>query len=57
MMGKKALLVVSFGTSTPEVIERCIVPVEKALCEAAIDYDLYRAFTYRHYSQEAEKRI
>ena len=44
-MGKKALLVVSFGTSTPEVIERCIVPVEKALCEAAIDYDLYRAFT------------
>ena len=46
MMGKKALLVVSFGTSTPEVIERCIVPVEKALCEAA-----------RHYSQEAEKRI
>ena len=45
MMGKKALLVVSFGTSTPEVIERCIVPVEKALCEAAIDYDFYRAFT------------
>ena len=44
-MGKKALLVVSFGTSIPEVIERCIVPVEKALCEAAIDYDLYRAFT------------
>lgn len=45
MMGKKALLVVSFGTSTPEVIERCIVPVEKALCEAATDYDFYRAFT------------
>lgn len=45
MMGKKALLVVSFGTSTPEVIERCIVPVEKAFCEVAQDYDFYRAFT------------
>ena len=45
MMGKKALLVVSFGTSTPEVIERCIVPVEKAFCEVAEDYDFYRAFT------------
>ena len=44
-MGKKALLVVSFGTSTPEVIERCIVPVERAICEASADYDFYRAFT------------
>lgn len=31
---EKALLIVSFGTSCPEVLERDIVPVERAIQEA-----------------------
>ena len=42
---KKALLVVSFGTSYLQAIENCIAPVEKAIGEAAPGFDVYRAFT------------
>lgn len=42
---KKALLVVSFGTSYTEAIENCIHPVEKAAAQVAEGFDLYRAFT------------
>ena len=42
---KKALLVVSFGTSYTQVIDSCIWPVEEAMAKAAPGYDLYRAFT------------
>lgn len=42
---KKAILVVSFGTSYPEVIERCIAPVERAVAVAHPEYEARRAFT------------
>lgn len=44
-MEKKAVLAVSFGTSYKEVIESCIVPVEKAIAGALCGWDFYRAFT------------
>ncbi len=42
---KKAILVTSFGTSYPEVIERCIAPVERAAANAHTEYETRRAFT------------
>lgn len=42
---KKALLVVSFGTSYIDVITSCIEPVEEAMGAAAPEYDRFRAFT------------
>lgn len=42
---KKALLVVSFGTSYLQAIENCISPVEQAIGRAAPGFDVYRAFT------------
>ncbi|MCI6017992.1 MAG: sirohydrochlorin cobaltochelatase [Clostridiales bacterium] len=47
MMCKKAVLVVSFGTSYREVIDSCIAPVEKVISDALPEYDFYRAFTSR----------
>lgn len=44
-MEKKAVLAVSFGTSYREVIESCIVPVERAISDALCGWDFYRAFT------------
>lgn len=43
-MMKKALLVVSFGTSVPEARES-ITMVEQALCATAPQWDFFRAFT------------
>lgn len=42
---RKALLVVSFGTSYTEAIESCIEPVEAAMTKAAPGFDVFRAFT------------
>ena len=42
---KKALLVISFGTSYKDTREKTIVVSENALAEAFPDYDLKRAFT------------
>ncbi len=42
---KKAILVVSFGTSYPEVIERCIAPTERAIADEFPEYEVRRAFT------------
>lgn len=44
---KKALVVVSFGTSYKDVLEENIVPVEEAIKGAFPDYDFYRGFTSR----------
>ena len=56
MMEKKAVLVVSFGTSHTEVIESCICPVEKAIADALLGWDFYRAFTSRMITKKlAEK--
>lgn len=43
-MGKKALAVVSFGTSYPEA-RKAIEALEGTLANARPDYDFYRAFT------------
>lgn len=43
-MGKKALAVVSFGTSYPDA-RAAIAQIEHALSAARPDYDFYRAFT------------
>lgn len=42
---KKALLVVSFGTSYPDTCEKNIVACEQALAESCPDRTLFRAFT------------
>ena len=46
-MEKKALLVVSFGTSYPETRKRTIDAMEKALADAFPDRTFYRAWTSR----------
>lgn len=46
-MPKKGLLIVSFGTSFLDALERDIVPVEKALAAAFPNYSIYRAFGSR----------
>ncbi len=42
---KKALLVISFGTSYPETMEKNIVACEQTLADAHPDRDAFRAFT------------
>lgn len=42
---KKALLVVSFGTSYHDTLEKTIVPLEQDLAKAFPDHDFFRAFT------------
>jgi len=54
-MEKKAVLVVSFGTSYREIIESCIAPVEKKIAEALPEYDFYRAFTSRMITKKLER--
>ena len=43
--GKKALLVVSFGTSFGRTREKTIDQIEKDLAAAFPDYQMYRAWT------------
>ena len=42
---KKALLVVSFGTTFHDTLEKNIAAIERDLAAAFPDRDLYRAFT------------
>lgn len=44
---KKAIVVVSFGTSYPETLQSAIESVEKRICTAFPDYEVRRAFTSR----------
>ena len=44
-IGKKALLVVSFGTSFGRTRAKTIDQIEKDLAEAFPDYQMYRAWT------------
>ena len=55
-IGRRELLVVSFGTSYPQSRERTIGTIEQALEEAFPDYDLRRAFTSRVVISLTEKR-
>ena len=53
-MGKKALAVISFGTSYPEA-RRAIETLEKTLAQAMPDYDFYRAFTSQMVIRKIER--
>lgn len=55
-MSKKGLLVVSFGTSFSDALERDIVPVETALAEAFPEYSIHRAFGSGMIIQKIEAR-
>lgn len=44
-IGQKAILMVSFGTSHEDALEKNIVPIEKQMEEAFPEYRIYRAFT------------
>ncbi|MGL4282787.1 sirohydrochlorin cobaltochelatase [Eubacterium aggregans] len=55
-MGKKALLVISFGTSYPENRAKTIGAIEKVLQAAYPDYDFYLAFTARMIIKKLKNR-
>lgn len=53
---KKAIVVVSFGTTYNEAIDTCIMPIERAIAEAFGEYDVYRAFTSRFVQKRLGER-
>lgn len=55
-MEKKALLVISFGTSYAETRAKTIEATEKYLQKAFPDHDFYRAFTSRMIIDKLKKR-
>lgn len=55
-MAKKALLVISFGTSYAGTRPKTIGATEHALASAFPDYDLKRAFTSRHIIHKLRER-
>lgn len=54
-MGKKAILVVSVGTSYQETREKTITAIENSLQNAFSDYAVYRAFTSKKIKQKMER--
>lgn len=55
-MNKKAILVVSFGTSHPDALEKNIEPTEKAIAAGLPDHDLFRAFTSKIIMKKLKER-
>ncbi|BCJ96403.1 hypothetical protein acsn021_39720 [Anaerocolumna cellulosilytica] len=55
-MNKKAILVVSFGTSHQDTRERTIDEIEKSMEQAFPSYNIYRAFTSKMIIQILKKR-
>lgn len=55
-MNKKAILVVSFGTSHQDTRERTIDEIEKSMEQAFPSYTIYRAFTSKMIIQILKKR-
>ena len=55
-MQKKAVLVVSFGTSHLDTLEKTIAAIEKAVSEALPDFTLRRAFTSTIIMRKLKKR-
>jgi sirohydrochlorin cobaltochelatase len=55
-MEKKALLVISFGTSYAETRKKTIAATEKRLQKAFPDHDFYRAFTSRMIINKLKQR-
>ncbi len=56
MGDKKAILVVSFGTSYNETRERTIGAIEKKLAGSFLDFDIKRAFTSKMVIEKLAKR-
>ena len=56
IMQKKAVLVVSFGTSHLDTLEKTIAAIEKAVSEALPDFTLRRAFTSTIIMRKLKKR-
>lgn len=54
--GKKAILVVSFGTSHSDTCEKTIVQIEKDIKNAYKDYTIYRAWTSKMIIKKLKKR-
>ena len=54
--GKKAILVVSFGTSHLDALENNIVPIEKQIGETFPEYKVYRAFTSKMIKKKLMKK-
>lgn len=55
-MSKKAILVVSFGTSFKETREKTIEAVEKAVAEKYSDWEVRRAFTSKMIIKKLKER-
>lgn len=55
-MEKKAVLVISFGTSHPDVLKSCIESTEKSIYQALPDYEPRRAFTSEFIVRKLAKR-
>ena len=55
-MGKKAIIVVSFGTSHPDAMKSCIESTENSIYQALPDYEPYRAFTSEFIVRKLAKR-
>lgn len=53
---KKAIVVVSFGTTYGEAIDTCIMPIEQTIAESFGEYDVYRAFTSRFVQKRLGER-
>lgn len=53
---KKAIVVVSFGTTYADARKNCIEAVENRIAEAFPDYDVYRAFTSKIVMQRLAQR-
>lgn len=54
--GKKAILVVSFGTSHLDTLEKNITAIENQIGEAFPDYRIYRAFTSKMIKNKLQKK-
>ena len=54
-MKKRAILVVSFGTSYKETREKTIAAIENSLQEAFSEYKVYRAFTSKRIKRKLER--
>ena len=55
MDSKKAILVVSFGTSQKEARDKCIGSIERTLDHVFVEWEVRRAFTSRMIIKKIER--
>lgn len=53
---KKAIVVVSFGTSYPDTLKKCIENIEQKITDRYLDYRVVRAFTSRMIVKKISER-